>query len=439
MTYTAQQILALSPNSGNASRGQELAFPGKWEVLSFNELAIWGACKGSGKNPYRTVIDLNGPAFKCSCPSREFPCKHGIALFLLFVGMQDKFTGGDEPDWAADWLTKRRQKSETQAQKAAEPVSAEKLAAQEASREKRVANRWDNISAGAAQLETWLHDIIRHGIGATNIADTQFWEQQARRLVDAQMPGLAEMVRSLSSIHRLPDAQKVLLNGLAEIQYVLGGIQNRAELSPAQLADLDYLLGVTTRKEDIVALDGWEDQWQVLGTREIQGNIPFRRTWLKGKTHGKWGLQLDFSFGNQGFGSPRIAGNVVEGKWHFYPGSIPVRGIFSTEQDRGISVSATGTNDNFDTCLIEYGAALSAFPLLNYYPFWVESVCPVLVENTRCLMDQTGKILPVSGSVQAFQRLLALSGGQPIAVMGEWNGKEFWPVSVFCNAQYYAL
>jgi uncharacterized Zn finger protein len=25
-------------------------------------------------------VDLSGPAFRCTCPSRKFPCKHGLAL-----------------------------------------------------------------------------------------------------------------------------------------------------------------------------------------------------------------------------------------------------------------------------------------------------------------------------------------------------------------------
>lgn len=34
------------------------------------EAAVWGLCQGSGKDPYQTQIDLIGPAFRCSCPSR---------------------------------------------------------------------------------------------------------------------------------------------------------------------------------------------------------------------------------------------------------------------------------------------------------------------------------------------------------------------------------
>ena len=31
------------------------------------------------------VIDSTGPAYKCSCPSRKFPCKHALGLLFLIV------------------------------------------------------------------------------------------------------------------------------------------------------------------------------------------------------------------------------------------------------------------------------------------------------------------------------------------------------------------
>jgi len=44
---------------------------------------MWGESQASGSKPYQVSIVLGGPAFKCTCPSRKFPCKHGIGLMLL--------------------------------------------------------------------------------------------------------------------------------------------------------------------------------------------------------------------------------------------------------------------------------------------------------------------------------------------------------------------
>ena len=83
MTLDANQILALAPDPASAKAGSQLATPRNWSNLGTSDSALWGECQGSGKTPYRTQIDLGGPAFKCTCPSRKFPCKHGLGLYLL--------------------------------------------------------------------------------------------------------------------------------------------------------------------------------------------------------------------------------------------------------------------------------------------------------------------------------------------------------------------
>ena len=107
--WTSEQVLALSPDASSTKNGQKLANLAKWPLLERSDQAIWGECKGSGKKPYRTQIDLSEPAFRCSCPSRKFPCKHSLGLFLLLAGQADSFSEAAPPDWVAEWLAKRGQ------------------------------------------------------------------------------------------------------------------------------------------------------------------------------------------------------------------------------------------------------------------------------------------------------------------------------------------
>src|SRR5215470_17970544 len=83
MNYSAEQIIALAPDAASAKAGRSLATASKWQNVGHDERALWGECQGSGAKPYQTVIDLSEPAFKCTCPSRKFPCKHALGLFLL--------------------------------------------------------------------------------------------------------------------------------------------------------------------------------------------------------------------------------------------------------------------------------------------------------------------------------------------------------------------
>src|SRR5262245_55541108 len=89
MNWTVDQILALAPDSQSAKAGNQLATLRKWDRLGRNQQSIWGECQGSGEKPYQTRIDLSEPAFQCSCPSRKFPCKHALGLWLLAAQQPD--------------------------------------------------------------------------------------------------------------------------------------------------------------------------------------------------------------------------------------------------------------------------------------------------------------------------------------------------------------
>src|SRR5262245_38024511 len=107
MQWTAEQILALAPDASSAKAGQSLASPGHWLTLGHDPRCAWGECRGSGQKPYQTQIDLGEPAFRCSCPSRKFPCKHGLGLFLLLERQPAAFSQAEPPAWVQQWLESR--------------------------------------------------------------------------------------------------------------------------------------------------------------------------------------------------------------------------------------------------------------------------------------------------------------------------------------------
>ena len=84
--WSEDQVLALAPDAGSAAAGRRLSAPGPWSLAGAGEAptALWGLCAGSGKDLYQTVVDLTGPAYRCSCPSRKLPCKHALGLLLLW-------------------------------------------------------------------------------------------------------------------------------------------------------------------------------------------------------------------------------------------------------------------------------------------------------------------------------------------------------------------
>ena len=100
---TEAEVLAMSPDAASSKAAKGLQSISKWPSVGSDEVAVWGECQGSGSKPYQTQVDLSGPAFKCSCPSRKFPCKHGLALMLLRAAGQVPEGGAAQPEWVSNY------------------------------------------------------------------------------------------------------------------------------------------------------------------------------------------------------------------------------------------------------------------------------------------------------------------------------------------------
>ncbi|MBU3871695.1 SWIM zinc finger domain-containing protein, partial [Streptomyces sp. 4503] len=110
--WTAERVLALAPDATSRTAGGKLAAAGTWSGAGAHGEAVWGLCSGSGSKPYQTVVDLNGPGYRCSCPSRKFPCKHALGLLLLWTSGEGGVPGsGEPPEWAEQWLGDRRERA----------------------------------------------------------------------------------------------------------------------------------------------------------------------------------------------------------------------------------------------------------------------------------------------------------------------------------------
>ncbi|MEJ7587631.1 MAG: SWIM zinc finger family protein [Ferruginibacter sp.] len=157
MNLSEDQILALAPDEASKKAGRDLSGITKWVSKGINEQALWGECQGSGSKPYQTQVDLRSLSFKCSCPSRKFPCKHGLGLLFLHEKHPGLFTDREEPAWVAEWMKKKQEREEKKVEKTEQPVD-------EAAQLKRRQAREKSVDNGIAELLRWTKDIIRNCI-----------------------------------------------------------------------------------------------------------------------------------------------------------------------------------------------------------------------------------------------------------------------------------
>jgi len=225
--WDRERVLALAPDAPSQRTAQSLASGRAWPATGAGIGALWGECQGSGAAPYRAVVDLSGPAYRCSCPSRKFPCKHVLALLLLWAEGTVPNDAADPPGWVATWLATRAAKaSPTPSGEPAEPKDPKAAVRRAQQRESRVAS-------GLAELDQWLCDQARQGLAVSQQAGYGHWGDIAARMIDAQAPGLAERLRALASVpHSGAGWAGRLLEEYALLHLLAVAYRRRDELPP---------------------------------------------------------------------------------------------------------------------------------------------------------------------------------------------------------------
>ncbi|MER7464324.1 SWIM zinc finger family protein [Streptomyces sp. NPDC097981] len=428
--WTAEQVLALAPDDASRKAGAKLGGAGPWSQTGDSASGlVWGMCKGSGSTPYRTVVDLTGPAYKCSCPSRKFPCKHALGLLLLRAA-EGFGESGEAPDWASAWQAERAAKTARAAAAPGRPVDEEAA-------KRRAERRAVRIGAGVTELEQRLEDVLRGGLAGQQQAGYAPWEETAARMVDAQAPGLAARVRELGTIPGCGPGWPARMLEEGALLHLL----NRGWLG---LAGLPEPLAATVRSR--VGLPGTaaegevvRDRWLVLAQYDSvspDGRLTTRRTWLRGLGSGRPALVLDFGPPGRPPGLALPVGLALEAEARFRPGSAGLR----ADLGEGSAVVAPGdrvpAGVSTGAALEAYGAALREDPWLDSWPVVLGPVIPIPGELGWQLADAEGTCaLPVAlaggGSRSGLWQLVALSGGGPVTVFGECGHRGFTPLTAW--------
>ncbi|PZG16149.1 SWIM zinc finger family protein, partial [Nonomuraea aridisoli] len=109
--WSRDQVLALAPDASSQKAAQGVAAATKWSLRGTTGTVLYGACKGSGAKPYLACVDLSEPAYRCSCPSRKFPCKHALGLLLLWSSDGVPEGEGAAPEWVTEWVQARAERA----------------------------------------------------------------------------------------------------------------------------------------------------------------------------------------------------------------------------------------------------------------------------------------------------------------------------------------
>lgn len=428
LELTSAQVQALAPDASAVAAGRKLGKPASWRGLGQNSEALWGECQGSAL--YQTQVALSDFASKCSCPSRKFPCKHSLGLLFLAADAPQAITEAPAPEWVTSWHEKR---GAAQEKKQARVEAAAAKPVDEAAQAKRSEKRHDKVLAGIDQLDAFMSDLVRQGLARAQGQSLSLWDTQARRLVDAQAPGLAARVRQLGQVSGTSeDWAERLLAELGQLSLLTHAYRRLESLPPALAADVRRLVGFSLEQPEVVAHgDIVDDTWDVLGTvLDESDRIRTQRTWLRGVASRRTALFLQFAPPGGRFPEALVPGSRTSARLAFWPSAAPQRALLVERTSTHTASVDAVEGETVRACRSRFAALLGQLPFLERDVFVLEGVVPAVTgspdESSYALLDEEDQALPLARGNHDV--LLATSGGGPLTVVGEWDGYALEPL-----------
>ncbi len=412
--------------------------PAKWPLREVDSAFAWGECQGSGANPYRVVFDLSDHGYKCTCPSRKFPCKHVLALMWMYSDEPAGFADGSTPVWVEDWLGRRR-KPNGDAKKDAPSTAGKSLAAAslpevekapdpkaearaKAAAEKRTADTRAALCNAVDDLEIWIADQLRTGLLGL-LGDLSRFRAIAARMVDGKAQALAGRLDELpAELMTLPGEERLdaLIIRLGKLVLLARAFRSNPDDPATRRA-----LATAESREDLLGRDDAlrvGSTWQVAGERirTRRDGLVSHATYLLNLAPADgqpWFAQLlDFfpaSVGKRG--SSFATGERFDADLVFYPAPAPLRAVIA---ERKGAVTGVNWPDAPDP-LAQAASHIAAAP-------W-ETAVPVLLPKGRIVLSGAQKPWWRSGTGDLALPLSNPPGAADLGMMLErsaalWDG-----------------
>ncbi len=253
-------------NAGAIKNGNDLVRKNSFQKLCRTEdgTLLFGDCKGSGKEPYSCSVDfvkIEQPVFRCSCPSRQFPCKHILGLMYAYAGGK-AFEVAELPSDIADKREKADKREEKKKETAAAPASTEN---------KRKINKSALAKKLASQLEgvelahKLVQQIVQTGLAALDKRSIRMYEDQAKQLGNHYVPGLQAAIREILVLVDSSERQESIYSEALEKLAALHALMKRSrEYLTARMEDPNFPIDMTTALEEKIG-----HAWQLSELREF--------------------------------------------------------------------------------------------------------------------------------------------------------------------------
>jgi uncharacterized Zn finger protein len=446
LKFTEQQIQSLAPDDASLKAGKSLSTKSNWLVAQFNSRVVWGEIKGSGSKPYLTQIDINTIAFKCSCPSRKFPCKHGLGLMLLWANdTAAVIEKEEEPAWVNDWMNKRLAKEEKSNEE--KEYTEEELEKLEKNKQKRTDERSNAVENGIEELTLVLKDIVRTGILTLPQKENAYFEKIAARMVDAKASGLAGWVKKLGAVNYTQAStvwQKEVVEIIGKMFLITEAFRNIKNLPEQWQTAVKNLTGWSQSPKELLKDEDAEivkDTWLVTGqeTTTTDDGIIIQRNWLTGIETNETALILNFGTRFAPLDISVMPGTVIEAALVFFPSVVKQRAVVKLQKnmlEKLPKIPALLPNIN---ALFHHKLNLSVlYPFITDTPVCLQNIRPGQHGEKFIAIDEEGYFMELADDFIFEKQLnwLAISAGNYYSIAAIVREEKLFPLGLFINRQY---
>ena len=414
MNWTTEQILGLAPDQFTLRAARSTAEPERWTALHHDGRLLWAIFPNGSAKTAETAVHLPSHTYTCTCNSRKTPCRHTVALLLLWQENRPAFTAQPAPRTLAARANRHT-------------IASQRPLRSGYSLDTQLAH----LQTGLNELALWLTDLVRHGLARLPDRPKSYWHTMADRLVDAQAPTLALELRRLATVPTAqPNWPEAYLQRLGQLHLIIQGFRHFDQLPATTQADLQTAVGwLPPPHNDTPPIT---DRWLVLGRQqEYLGSQTRHFTWLWGQDSQRPAQLIELAAAARPEGRCLPTGTVWHGALHFLPGSWPL--LATRQGDFGAEATAVLPH-GFPTihdATQAHSQALAHNPWRPAFPMLLHNVLPHHANDTWQLLDRHGTTLPLPDKFGHGWHLAALAGGAPsLTLFGVWQNAILHPLSV---------
>ncbi|MBT2291650.1 SWIM zinc finger family protein [Paenibacillus albidus] len=195
LELTSSYVDSLAPNAAAIKNGLGLVKKKSLVQLNRSETGdlIFGECSGSGKSNYECSVDFivpDKPVARCTCPSRQFPCKHALGLMYAYAEGQE-FTIAPVPEDIVVKRGKAEKREENKTQQEAEGTAPKPKKVNKSALKKKITAQLEGLDV----LEKLILSLIRGGLATIDKKTLKTVQEHVKQMGNYYLSGAQTELR----------------------------------------------------------------------------------------------------------------------------------------------------------------------------------------------------------------------------------------------------